>query len=230
MTNQTQIILENLNTRFEKKKADEILYESINNFFLKKIVYVCSFGAESAVILHLISNISKDFPVIFLNTEKLFIETLSYRDDLVKLFNLTNIIEVFPKKFDLKKYDAKDILWKDDQNKCCEIRKVNPLKEALQPYNTWISGRKGYHSNERKEKKVLEVENNKFVLSPLINWSQNNIIKYFERFNIPKHPLFKKGYLSIGCENCTVVSSKYNNIRSGRWINTTKTECGIHKN
>ena len=74
------------------------------------------------------------------------------------------------------------------------------------------------------------MENDKYVLSPLINWSQNNIVKYFERFNIPQHPLFKKGYLSIGCKNCTVISSEYNSVRSGRWSNTSKTECGIHKN
>ena len=228
--NQINISLKDLNLRFQKQEANEILYESINKFFFKKIVYVCSFGAESAVILHLISNISKDFPVIFLNTGKLFDETLNYRNDLIKLFNLTNIIEIYPDKFDLTKYDANEVLWKDDHNKCCEIRKVNPLKKALKPYTAWISGRKGYHSNERREKKVLEIVNSKFVLSPLINWSQNKITEYFESFNIPKHPLYKKGYLSIGCRNCTVISSGSNNVRSGRWSNTNKTECGIHKN
>ena len=230
MMNQINISLKDLNLRFQKQEANEILYESINKFFFKKIVYVCSFGAESAVILHLISNISKDFPVIFLNTGKLFDETLNYRNDLIKLFNLTNIIEIYPEKFDLTKHDANEVLWKADHNKCCEIRKVNPLKKALKPYTTWISGRKGYHSNERREKKVLEIVNSKFVLSPLINWSQNKITEYFESFNIPKHPLYKKGYLSIGCRNCTVTSSDSNNVRSGRWSNTKKTECGIHKN
>ena len=230
MMNQINISLKDLNLRFQNQEADEILYESINKFFFKKIVYVCSFGAESAVILHIISNISKDFPVIFLNTGKLFDETLNYRNDLIKLFNLTNIIEIYPEKFDLTKHDANEVLWKADHNKCCEIRKVNPLKKALKPYTTWISGRKGYHSNERKEKKVLEIVNSKFVLSPLINWSQNKITEYFESFNIPKHPLYKKGYLSIGCRNCTVTSSDSNNVRSGRWSNTKKTECGIHKN
>ena len=230
MMNQINISLKDLNLRFQKQEANEILYESINKFFFKKIVYVCSFGAESAVILHLISNISKDFPVIFLNTGKLFDETLNYRNDLIKLFDLTNIIEIYPNKFDLKKHDANEVLWKEDHNKCCEIRKVNPLKKALKPYTTWISGRKGYHSNERREKKVLEIVNSKFVLSPLINWSQNKITEYFENFNIPKHPLYKKGYLSIGCRNCTVISSDSNNVRSGRWSNTNKTECGIHKN
>ena len=228
--NQINISLKDLNLRFQEQEANEILYESINKFFLKKIVYVCSFGAESAVILHLISNISKDFPIIFLNTGKLFDETLNYRNDLIKLFNLTNIIEIYPEKFDLTKHDANEVLWKADHNKCCEIRKVNPLKKALKPYTTWISGRKGYHSNERREKKVLEIVNSKFVLSPLINWSQNKITEYFESFNIPKHPLYKKGYLSIGCRNCTVTSSDSNNVRSGRWSNTKKTECGIHKN
>ena len=83
---------------------------------------------------------------------------------------------------------------------------------------------------ENVEKKVLEIVNSKFVLSPLINWSQNKITEYFESFNIPKHPLYKKGYLSIGCRNCTVISSDSNDVRSGRWSNTNKTECGIHKN
>ena len=228
--NRKKKILIDLNFRFQKQPAEEILYQSINKTFLNKIVYVCSFGAESAVILHLISNISKDFPIIFLNTGKLFSETINYKDDLIKFFKFTNIIEIYPEQFDVIKHDPNEVLWKGNQNKCCEIRKVNPLKKALKPYTTWISGRKGYHSNERREKKVLEIVNSKFVLSPLINWSQNKITEYFENFNIPKHPLYKKGYLSIGCRNCTVISSDSNNVRSGRWSNTKKTECGIHKN
>ena len=230
MGNNRTISLDNLNSKFQNQKAEEILRESINNLFSDKIVYVCSFGAESAVILHLISNISRNFPIIFINTGKLFHETLFYKNDLVRLFNLTNILEIHPDKFDLAKNDPDGVLWKHNQNRCCEIRKVDPLKKILKPYTAWISGRKGYHSNKRKEKKVLELENNKFVLSPLVNWSQKTIIEYFKKFNVPQHPLFKKGYLSIGCQNCTALSSGHNNVRSGRWSNTAKTECGIHKN
>ena len=219
---------DSLNKLLVKKSPEEIISSIAKNYFKNKVVYVCSFGAESAIILHIISKISKDFPIIFINTLKLFEETIIYKENLIKSFGLNNCINLYPDVNDVKKYDSQDNLWNQNQNKCCEIRKVKPLDIALKGYKAWISGRKGYHNEERKGKDIVEFQNNKFIISPLILKSYAEINNYFLKYKLLRHPLYKEGYLSIGCKNCTSKVNENGKIRSGRWLNSTKTECGIH--
>lgn len=221
--------LDELNLIFKKKNSFEVVQVAMNEIFKNKSAYVCSFGTESSVLLHMISTINNNFPIIFINTSKLFKETLIYKDKLKKEFNLKNLIEVFPSDLVIQKYDKDSELWKKNPDLCCNIRKVLPLKDALKNFDAWFSGRKSFHSQTRKKKNIVELENNKYVISPLLNWSQNEINGYFIKNNLQKHPLFCKGYLSIGCEPCTS-KSENNEIRSGRWKGNCKTECGIHKN
>ena len=216
-----------INNLFKTKTSEEIINISINKIFKSKITYVCSFGIESAVILHMISKINNKFPIIFININKLFVETIKYKNDLLKLFNLENFSEIFPYQDDIKKFDPHDSLWKDDPDKCCNIRKVIPLKKKLSKYDAWFSGRKSYHNADRSEKKFIEFDE-KYLISPLIDWDYKKINDYFLRFKIPRHPLFSLGYFSVGCQNCTIKSKDKKNMRSGRWANLNKTECGIH--
>ena len=217
-----------LNKLLAKKTPEEIIATVINKYFKKKIVYVCSFGAESAIILHIISKISINFPIIFINTLKLFGDTIIYKTNLIKGLGLRNCTDIYPDLKDVQLYDSNDDLWSQNQNKCCEIRKIKPLNEALKGYDAWISGRKSYHNEERKNKDIVEFQNNKFIVSPLIANSLEEINNYFKRYGLIRHPLYNKGYQSIGCENCTSKTVKNGKVRSGRWLNTTKTECGIH--
>ena len=218
----------NLNSLFEKKSSFSILLYSVQNLFSKKIAYVCSFGTESAVILHMISRMDKEFPIIFLNTQKLFKETIEYKDTIIKHLSLKNVKEVFPNPKDVEINDPKGFLWKKDPDLCCKLRKVEPLILNLKRYDAWISGRKSYQNNERATKSFVDVQEGKVIISPLINWSQKKINEYFLANNLPRHPLMQEGYLSIGCQNCTVKTSNKSNTRSGRWSGTDKTECGIH--
>ena len=220
--------IQSLNNLFEKKSSFSILSYSIQNLFLKKIAYVCSFGAESAVILHMISCIDKELPIIFLNTQKLFRETIEYKDKIIRYLSLKNVKEVFPNPKDVEINDPKGFLWKKDPDLCCKLRKVEPLILNLKRYDAWISGRKSYQNNERATKSFVDVQEGKVIISPLINWSQKKINEYFLANNLPRHPLMQEGYLSIGCQNCTVKTSNNSNTRSGRWSGTDKTECGIH--
>ena len=221
---------DSLNKILVKKSPEEIIYSIANNYFKDKVVYVCSFGAESAIILYVISKISKEFPIIFVNTLKLFEDTVAYKKNLIKRFGLKNCIDVYPDINDIETYDSQDNLWNQNQNKCCEIRKVRPLDKALKGYDAWISGRKGYHNDERKDKNIVEFQNNKFIISPLIAKSYEEINNYFREHKLLRHPLYREGYLSIGCKNCTSKTNENGKIRSGRWSNSTKTECGIHFN
>ncbi len=220
--------IDKLNRDFGKSSPLEILNSSINLLYKDAIVYVCSFGSESAIILHMISKIDKNFPIILINTKFLFDETMDYKKELTDKLQLKNCTEIFPDLTDIRSNDKNNNLWKSDTNKCCHLRKVLPLQKELAKYKAWISGRKAYHEGERKKLKVFEFLNDKMVVNPLANMTQNDVSKYFNDYKLPRHPLFSKGFLSIGCRQCTVVASSNNDVRSGRWINSTKTECGIH--
>ena len=205
------------------RKRNQNIYWNIRFLiYSKKIAYVCSFGTESAIILHLISKINKELPIIILNTRFLFKETISYKNQLIKLLGLKNCNEVFPDEGDLNKFDRNNNLWKSEVDRCCNIRKIVPLEKSLKGYNAWISGRKSYHLGERQHLKAFELINKKTVINPLFNATREFIEEYFSSNKLPKHPLFKKGYLSIGCTHCTIKTNNFNNPRQGRWSETFK--------
>ena len=223
-------LLNQLNDNSKKMAPQDILDNSINNIFKKKMVYVCSFGTESAIMLHMISEIDRSLPIILLNTNFLFKETIEYKDYLIGKFKFSNFKEVSPSIEDLKINDSKGKLWKEDPDLCCNIRKVLPLQKELQKYDAWISGRKSYHEGERTNLKFFEYINKKIVVNPLAKEKQNFVNSYFKLHNIERHPLFESGYQSLGCTHCTVKTSMIDSPRSGRWANKIKTECGIHYN
>ena len=222
--------LNQLNDNSKKLSPQDILDNSINNIFKKKMVYVCSFGTESAIILHMISDIDRSFPIILLNTNYLFKETIEYKDYLIGKFKFSDFKEISPSVEDLKINDSKGTLWKEDPDLCCNIRKVLPLQKELKKYDAWVSGRKSYHEGERKNLKFFEYINKKIVVNPLAKVKRDFVNSYFKIHNIERHPLFESGYQSLGCTHCTVKTSKIDSPRSGRWANKIKTECGIHYN
>ena len=127
----------------------------------------------------MISKIDKNIPIILLNTNFLFDETITYRDYLLKKFKLTNYIEAVPDEEDLKKKDSNDKLWKENPDLCCNLRKVLPLQKKLKFYDAWISGRKSYQEGERKKIKVFENLNKKIVVNPLANSNKVFVDQYF---------------------------------------------------
>ena len=217
-----------LNSKFGRYLPERIISISME-IFSGKIAYVSSFGTESAIILHMISRINKNLPIVLINTYFLFDKTLEYKNRLLEKMNLTNFKEIYPDDAMLQKNDENNDLWKTNTEKCCDIRKVIPLNRELKSYDAWISGRKAYHGSDRKSLKAFESINNKVVVNPLVNFSQENVDEYFKGYNLPRHPMFEEGFLSIGCIHCTAKPTDINDLRSGRWINQTKTECGIHK-
>ena len=223
-------LLSKLNDNYKNLSPQNILENSINKIFKNKMVYVCSFGTESAIILHMISEIDRSLPIILLNTNYLFKETIEYKDYLIRKFDFSNFKEISPSADDLKANDSEGTLWKKNPDLCCNIRKVLPLQKELENYDAWVSGRKSYHEGERKNLKFFEYINKKVVVNPLAKVNQNFVNSYFKLNNINRHPLFESGYLSIGCIHCTVKTSVTDSPRSGRWADKIKTECGIHYN
>ena len=208
----------------------ELLHFYIKKKFKNSIMITSSFGAESIVILHLCSRIEPNIPILFLNTGKLFKETLVYLKRVKKLLKLTNIKIYEPDELDLAKNDPKGKLHLTNTALCCNIRKVEPLKLALREgnYKAWINGRKRFHGKDRNKLKVVEYVNGVCKINPLANWTFKHIENYCEYYKLPKHPLVAKGYMSIGCKPCT--SKTKDSIRDGRWANSMKSECGIHEN
>jgi phosphoadenosine phosphosulfate reductase len=206
----------------------DILEPLIKKYLPGRIALVSSFGAESAVLLHMVAQIDRNVPVIFLDTEKLFWETKAYRSKLVDHLGLTDIRTIKPDPTDIAQDDAKGDLHKTNPDLCCHIRKTVPLEKALDGFAAWISGRKRFHGGARASIPALEIAEGKLKIEPLARFSPHDIENYAKHYQLPQHPLVAAGYRSIGCAPCTVKGGTQDNPRAGRWIGLSKTECGIH--
>jgi phosphoadenosine phosphosulfate reductase len=192
------------------------------------LALVSSFGAESAVLLHLAAHVKPDIPVLFLDTGMLFGQTLDYRQQLAAKLGLTDVRDLRPRFEDLAVGDPNADLWKTDTDACCHIRKVIPLDAALGGFSGWLTGRKRFHGGDRMRLPVVEVSEGKLKFNPLANWSKTDLDAYTAEHALPEHPLVAFGYPSIGCWPCTSPVEEGGDIRSGRWAGSQKTECGIH--
>jgi phosphoadenosine phosphosulfate reductase len=209
--------------------AQSVLAAMIQDRFAGKVALVSSFGTESAILLHMIAEIDKATPVIFLDTGKLFAETLAYRDELVAKLGLTDVRSVRPSGAQLAAYDPEGKLWQRDPDLCCSIRKTNPLDEALEGFEAWITGRKRSQGGSRAEMEMVDTgPDGRITINPLAFWDETQIEDYFTRHDLPRHPLQAQGYASIGCATCTQRVQAGEDKRAGRWVGSAKTECGIH--
>jgi phosphoadenosine phosphosulfate reductase len=196
--------------------------------FGDRLALVSSFGAESAVLLHLAASVDPGIPVLFLDTGMLFAQTLDYRRRLVERLGLTDVRDLRPRFEDLALGDPHADLWRRDTDACCHIRKVLPLDRALEGFDAWITGRKRFHGGERLRLKVVEEAEGRVKFNPLANWTKVELDAYAEAHDLPPHPLVEAGFASIGCWPCSEVVAEGADIRSGRWAGSQKTECGIH--
>lgn len=213
--------------RFSCSSAEEILDHAIREEFPGRIALVSSFGAESAALLHLVAEIDPATPVIFLETGKHFAQTLSYRNKLARRLGLTDVRDIVPDADDLARRDPEGDLWRRDADACCALRKVEPLRGALDGFDAWITGRKRFHGGGRANLPAFEASAGRYKVNPLIQWSGEDVQAYRERHDLPSHPLVEQGFPSIGCWPCTH-PAKSDDVRAGRWRGAAKTECGIH--
>jgi phosphoadenosine phosphosulfate reductase len=222
--------LEALRAKYANADARTLLKAAIKDEFPGKITTVSSFGSESVVLLHLISEIDPSVPVIFLNTGKLFGETLRYRDRLQEKLGLTDLRSIGPHPDDTRTLDAEGTLWARDPDACCNFRKVLPLRRALSGFDAEITGRKRFQTQARTAMAPIELNGSRFVVNPLWNWTLQDLKEHILANELPRHPLVEDGYLSIGCMPCTNRVQDGADYRSGRWSGSSKDECGIHEN
>ena len=194
-----------------------------------RVAIVSSFGAESAVLLHLVAAIDPTTPVIFTDTAHMFPETLAYRDTLIARLWLSDVRTIRPDPLRLAARDGANERWTYDPDGCCEIRKVEPLARALTGFGAWVSGRKGFQAGTRRALPRFEVDSGRLKINPLADWSKADLDGYFAAYDLPRHPLEAQGYRSIGCAPCTSPVSPGEDLRAGRWRGIDKVECGIHR-
>ena len=217
-----------LTARYGHLDGLELLRVLLTQEMPGQIALVSSFGAESAVLLAMAAEIDPAVPVIFLDTGKLFGETIAYRNRLTRVLGLTNVQTFKPDPVAELEQDKPGSLWRDNPDACCAFRKVEPLERALKPHAGWITGRKRFQSSTRAALPMIEVEDGRIKINPLANWDAKQLEAEFKRRDLPRHPLVADGYLSIGCMPCTDKVEAGADARSGRWAGLAKTECGIH--
>ena len=212
-----------LSRDLEGKSAQEIIAHAAS-LWPGRFALVSSFGAESAVLLHLAASVDPAIPVIFLETDRHFPQTLQYRDELIARLGLTNVRNQTPDAEEAASEDAVGDLWRTDTDSCCALRKVRPLARALDDVDAWATGRKRFQGGLRKDLAVIERDGPRYKVNPLAAWSPEDVEAYMVEHDLPRHPLTEQSYTSIGCWPCTQPGQD----RAGRWAGDEKVECGIH--
>lgn len=226
VTDVLQARADDLNAQFRHHSAHDVMQHAVSS--LGHIALVSSFGAESVVLLHMAARVDKAFPVLFIDTEMLFEETLTYQQEVTKHLGLTGVMIL--RAGDSRIWDAAGNLHTRDTDACCALRKTAPLQNALRSYDGWITGRKRFQAGTRAALDFFEVDPvaPRLKINPLAHWTPEDVQEYMTENRLPRHPLVAKGYPSIGCAPCTSPVKEGEDPRAGRWRNTEKEECGIH--
>lgn len=217
-----------LTWRYRRHEAGDLVATMIRREFAGRLAVVSSFGIESAVLLHMAAKADRSVPVVFIDTGKLFPETLAYRDRLVSRLGLTDVRSVGPRDDEERVKDPTGRLWRVDADACCFFRKGLPLKRALEGFDAWFTGRKRFQGGMRHDLPLFEEQDGRIKINPLAGWSADDLDAYTENHGLPRHPLGEQGYASVGCVPCTAPVTPGEDPRAGRWKGQSKSECGIH--
>jgi phosphoadenosine phosphosulfate reductase len=218
-----------LNARYRHHSATAVLERALKDADLGRVALVSSFGAESVVLLHLVSVIAPETPVLFIDTRMLFPETLDYQREVAEKLHLCDVRTIRAAQPRVGFEDPDNTLHQFNTDACCNVRKVEPLERALSTFDGWITGRKRYQGAARGSVDFFEAEGDlRIKVNPLAHWGREDLEEYMVENRLPRHPLVAKGFPSIGCAPCTSAVKQGEDPRAGRWRGSEKTECGIH--
>lgn len=220
--------IETLSTEFETKTPQEIVRWAVDMFW-PEIAMSSSFQTQSMPLLHIVTRIKHDLPVFFIDTGYHFWETLIFREKIASEWRI-NVIDLYrDTRWDIFARQNTRNLPLEDPNLCCYLHKVHPMQKALKDVKAWITGIRRDQTSVRAQAKILELEPDGLLkINPLLNWTKADIKRYMEENNLPKHPLYEKGYRSVGCAPCTIAIGVNDDERAGRWAGRGKIECGLH--
>ena len=218
-----------LNDRYRHHAAVAVMEKALKDPDTGEVALVSSFGAESVVLLHMVSLIAPGTPVIFIDTLMLFQETLDYQREVSRQLGLTDVRTITAAQAMLDLEDPDGTLHQFNTDACCDFRKTVPLERELSKFDAWITGRKRYQGQTRATIDFFEVETpTRMKINPLAHWGREDLEEYMVQNRLPRHPLVAQGYPSIGCAPCTSKVAPGEDPRAGRWRGSQKTECGIH--
>jgi phosphoadenosine phosphosulfate reductase len=213
---------------FERKTPQEIITWAVDTFW-PQIALSSSFQTQSVPLLHMVSQIKHDVPILFLDTGYHFWETSIFREKLASEWKL-NVMDLYrDSRWEALTRGRTRTLPLEDPNLCCYIHKVQPMQKAMQSLLAWISGIRRDQTAARAKARILELQADGLLkINPLLNWTRVDVRRYMEENDLPSHPLYEKGYRSVGCTPCTVAIGMNDDERAGRWQGRGKTECGLH--
>ncbi len=211
-----------LNHKFTSLNAADRLKALFEETDEKDVLVTSSFGSTSVVLLHMLSKARPGFPVYFINTGFHFDETIAYRKQLEEQFNL-QVIDAGAEERK-HRFTSVNETWRYNQDLCCSINKVGPVDELKKNHKVWISGLLRFQNANRQNMQVFEKKQDIIKFHPIIDMTAEEVALYMQIYDLPVHPLVKQGYDSIGCAHCTAKGTG----RTGRWMNTSKIECGLH--
>lgn len=220
--------IEKLSADFETKTPQEIIQWAVDTFS-PEIAMSSSFQTQSMPLLHMVASIKRDTRVYFIDTGYHFWETLMFREYIALEWDL-NVVDLYRNsRWDVFVRQHTRTLPLEDPNLCCYLHKVQPMQAALSGLKAWISGIRRDQTSERAHARILELQSDGLLkINPLLNWTKADVKRYMEENNLPAHPLFEKGYRSVGCAPCTIAIGVNDDERSGRWAGRGKVECGLH--
>jgi phosphoadenosine phosphosulfate reductase len=215
---------------FEALTAEDLLEWAYDEFG-HKLVLTCSWQKQSSVLIHMASELGLDVDIVELDTHLFFRETYETRERLVERYGIQLIRPEIITVAEQHRAEGPN-LWERDADRCCHIRKVEPLLAALRPYDAWASGIRRDQSPSRAGTPKVEWSERFDVwkVHPLAEWDEKRVWAYIHVNEIPYNPLHDSGYRSIGCIPCTRPTRPDEEERAGRWAGSDKLECGIHAN
>lgn len=212
--------LEELNKKYLPLTPEERIREIYHDF--NKVLFTSSFGTTAIYLLHIFHKVKPDEKIYFLDTTYHFNETIAYKEELTKLWNL-NVVDVKPEEWK-NKFTRDDKTWSTDPDLCCSINKVEPMDRIKADFEVWVSGLMASQNTHRENLSIFEQKEGIIKFYPIIDKTEEDTKQYIKEHRLPEHPLLVQGFHSVGCVHCTVAGRG----RTGRWANKSKTECGLH--
>ena len=218
-----------INRRFRHRSLDDLLQWSLLTYG-DNLTQVTSFGPTGMVILDHLARLSPGIRIVTIDTNFFFEETYALWEKVQRRYPINLDIRQTSLTPEAQALACGDELWNTDPDKCCHLRKVLPLQEALQGMDAWITGLRRDQSPTRTEIPLItwDTKYQMVKLNPLTNWTNRQVWSYIVEHKLPYNPLHDQGYASIGCTHCTQCTPDTSDERSGRWRGRSKTECGIH--
>lgn len=219
---------ERLSKEFEGKTPQEIIRWAVERFW-PEIAMSSSFQTQSMPLLHMVAQIKRGMLVFFIDTGYHFWETLMFREKIASEWRI-NVIDLYrDTRWDVFARQNTRSLPLEDPNLCCYLHKVQPMQKALKDIRAWISGIRRDQTTVRARAQILELQEDGLLkINPLLNWTRADIKRYMEENDLPAHPLYERGYRSVGCAPCTIAVGVNDDERAGRWAGRGKIECGLH--